>query len=64
MFDPEDLIGKRVWFPIQWEQAEVDSVLTGGANDVIAYILRRDDGTLIAIDVQMREIEGFSGELH
>lgn len=63
--DEDELIGKRVWFPVEWEQAEVDSILTGPKDDVIAYILRRDDGTLVCIDMQMREIEGFqSGELH
>lgn len=60
----EDLIGKKVWFPSEWEQAEIDSILTGSNNEVIAYILKREDGTLIAIDMQMREIEGYSGELH
>jgi len=64
MFDHDDLIGKKVWFPVEWEEAEVDSILTGHGDDVIAYILRRKDGTLVAIDMQMREIEGFSGELH
>jgi hypothetical protein len=63
MFDPDDLVGQKVWFPVEWEQAEVDSVLTGIDNEVIAYILRRDNGQLVAIDVQMREIEGFNGEL-
>lgn len=64
MFDHDELIGKKVWFPTEWEEAEVDSILTGHGDDVIAYILRRKDGTLVAIDMQMREIEGFSGELH
>lgn len=64
MFDPDDLVGQKVWFPVQWEQAEVDSILTGNDNEVIAYILRRDSGQLVAIDVQMREIEGYGGELH
>lgn len=63
MFDHDDLVGQKVWFPVQWEQAEVDSILTGTDNEVIAYILRRDNGQLVAIDVQMREIEGYGGEL-
>lgn len=63
MFDHDDLVGQKVWFPVQWEQAEVDSILTGTDNEVIAYILRRDNGQLVAIDVQMREIEGYAGEL-
>lgn len=63
MFDHNDLVGQKVWFPVQWEQAEVDSILTGTDNEVIAYILRRDNGQLVAIDVQMREIEGYGGEL-
>jgi hypothetical protein len=64
MIDPDDLVGKKVWFPVEWEQAEVDSILTGIENEVIAYILRRDNGQIVAIDVQMREIEGYDGELH
>jgi hypothetical protein len=64
MIDPDDLVGQKVWFPVEWEQAEVDSILTGSDNEVIAYILRRDNGQLVAIDVQMREIEGYDGELH
>jgi hypothetical protein len=63
MFNHDDLVGQKVWFPVQWEQAEVDSILTGTDDDVIAYILRRENGQLVAIDVQMREIEGFNGEL-
>jgi hypothetical protein len=64
MINPDDLVGQKVWFPVEWEQAEVDSILTGSDNEVIAYILRRDNGQLVAIDVQMREIEGYDGELH
>lgn len=63
-FNPDDLVGKKVWFPSEWEQAEVDSILTGPNDEVIAYILRREDGRIFALDMQMRELEGFDGEPH
>ena len=57
---PHDhLIGQRVWFPVEWEEAELDSILEGANGEVIAYVLRRDDGTLVAIDSQMRQFDGY-----
>lgn len=56
----DHLIGERVWFPVEWEEATLDSILEGARGEVIAYVLRRDNGTLIAIDSQMREMEGYS----
>lgn len=57
--DEEALIGQRVWFPVEWEEATLDSVLRGIRGEIIAYILKRDDGQFIAIDNQMRELEGY-----
>lgn len=57
--DEADLIGQRVWFPTAWEEATLDSLLTGPRGEVMAYILKRDDGRFIAIDAQMRELEGY-----
>jgi len=53
----ERLVGERVWFPVQWEEATLDSVLTGSEDEVLAYIIRRDDGRVLTIDAQMRPIE-------
>lgn len=57
--DDEALVGQRVWFPVAWEEATLDSILHGIRGNVIAYILKRDDGRFIAIDSQMRELEGY-----
>lgn len=53
----EELVGSKVWFPVQWEEATLDSVLTGAGEEVLAYVLRRADGSVITIDAQMRPIE-------
>lgn len=55
--DAEALVGSKVWFPVQWEEATLDSVLTGADDEVLAYVLRREDGSVITIDAQMRPIE-------
>lgn len=57
--DDEPLIGQRVWYPVEWEEATLDSVLHGVRGEIIAYILKRDNGRFIAIDNQMRELEGY-----
>jgi hypothetical protein len=61
MAEPAPRVGHRVWFPVEWEEATLDSVLTGGEGQVIAYVLKRDDGTILAIDAQMRTLEDFDG---
>lgn len=55
----DELVGQRVFFPIQWEEATLDSILTGGRGEVLAYVLRRDNGEVVAIDAQMRSLEEF-----
>lgn len=55
----QELVGQRVWFPIQWEEGTLDSFLMGSDGEVLAYVIRRDDGTIFAIDAQMRAIEGY-----
>jgi len=57
--DAESLIGQRVWFPSEWEEGTMDSYLMGSDGEVIAYIIRRDDGRIIAIDAQMRELDDY-----
>lgn len=55
----EELVGQRVFFPTQWEEATLDSILTGARGEVIAYVIRRDTGEVIGIDAQMRPYEEF-----
>lgn len=57
----DDLVGQRVFFPVKWEEATLDSVLTGPRGDVLAYVLLRDNGEKVAIDAQMRRLEDFDG---
>lgn len=63
MVNYDYLVGQKVWFPIDWEQATIDSVLTGGNNEIIAFILLRNDGNLVAIDMQTSKIKGYDDEL-
>jgi len=55
----DDMIGRRVWFPVEWEQGTLDSILVGNDREVIAYIIRRDDGRIFALDMQSRELEDY-----
>lgn len=48
-------IGTKVWFPSVWEVGTLDSVLLGNGEQVIAYIIAKDDGTKVAIDMQVAE---------
>jgi hypothetical protein len=48
-------IGQRVFFPSQWNSGILDSVLHDSQNNVIAYIIRLDDGKKVAIDIQIVE---------
>ena len=47
-------VGSEIWYPASWECGVVDSVLMGD-NQVIAIIVRREDGSRIAIDCQDNE---------
>jgi hypothetical protein len=47
--------GKRVFFPSQWDSGIMDSVLYDAHNNVIAYIIKMDDGKKVAIDMQVVE---------
>ena len=49
-------IGTKVWFPSVWEVGILDSVLVGNSGKVIAYVIKKDDGTKVAIDMQVAEI--------
>lgn len=55
----EELVGQPVHFPVQWERGVLDSVLSGPRGEVLAYIIRRADGSVLTIDNQMRPMEGF-----
>lgn len=48
-------VGTKVWFPSVWEVGTLDSVLLGNNGRVIAYIIAKDDGTKVAIDMQVAE---------
>jgi hypothetical protein len=50
-------IGLRIWFPSKWECGTLDSVLEGPNGNVIAYVIRKDDGTLTAVDMQVAEMD-------
>ena len=54
----EALIGQPIHFPVQWERGTLDSVLSGPMGEVLAYVIRRADGTIYTIDNQMRPMEG------
>lgn len=48
-------IGERVWFPSQWDTGILDSILHDTKGNVIAYIIRLDDGKKVALDMQVVE---------
>ena len=48
-------IGKRVFFPSQWDSGIMDSVLYDTHDQVVAYIIRLDNGKKVAIDMQVVE---------
>jgi hypothetical protein len=50
-------IGTRLWFPALWECGTLDSVLEGNNGQVIAFVIRKDDGTLTAVDMQVTEVD-------
>lgn len=52
----EELVGLRVWFPVEWEEGTLDSFLTGADGEILCYVIRRDNGRLFTVDMQMREV--------
>ena len=48
-------IGKRVFFPSQWDSGIMDSVLCDTHDQVVAYIIKLDNGKKVAIDMQVVE---------
>lgn len=50
-------IGTRVWFPAKWECGQVDSILSGENGKVIAYVIAKDNGEKVAVDMQLAEAE-------
>ena len=51
-------IGTPVWFPSKWECGTVDSILSGPQGTVLAYVIKKEDGTKVAIDMQTIEPTG------
>ena len=51
--EEEIAVGTEVWYPSKWEIGVVDSVLRGPDGSVMAYVLRREDGTKVAVDMQL-----------
>jgi hypothetical protein len=49
-------MGERVFFPSHWDSGILDSVLYDTHNQVIAYIIKLDDGKKVAIDMQLVDI--------
>lgn len=49
-------IGTKVWFPSAWEVGTLDSVLVGGDGRAIAFIIEKEDGTKVAVDMQVAEV--------
>lgn len=49
-------IGTKVWFPAVWEVGRLDSVLLGNSGNVIAYVIEKEDGTKVAVDMQVTEV--------
>ena len=50
-------VGTRLWFPSKWDCGTLDSILAGANGEVIAYVIRTDDGELVTIDMQSVEVE-------
>ena len=48
-------VGQRVFFPSHWDSGILDSVLYDTQDNVIAYIIKTDDGKKVAIDMQVVE---------
>jgi hypothetical protein len=48
-------IGERVWFPSQWDTGVLDSILHDTHGQIIAYVIRLDDGKKFALDMQIVE---------
>lgn len=49
-------IGNKVWFPSAWEVGTLDSILVGNDGKALAFIIEKEDGTKIAVDMQVTEV--------
>ena len=49
-------VGSKVWFPAVWEVGTLDSILLGSNGRVIAYVVKKDDGSKVAVDMQVAEV--------
>ena len=47
--------GTVMFYPSQWDCGTLDSVLTDSYGNVIAYILEKEDGSKVAVDMQITE---------
>lgn len=48
-------VGTPIWFPAKWECGVIDSILAGPGGKVMAYVVKREDGSKVAIDMQVAE---------
>jgi hypothetical protein len=51
-------LGTQVWFPSKWECGTIDSILSGPGGTILAYVIKKEDGTKVAIDMQTVEPNG------
>ena len=49
-------VGTAMMFPVQWAYGHLDSMLTDSYGNVIAYIMKLEDGSKVAVDVQVAEL--------
>jgi hypothetical protein len=49
-------VGTKVWFPAVWEVGTLDSILLGSNGRIIAYVIKKDDGSKVAVDMQVAEV--------
>ncbi len=48
--------GTLLMFPVKWETGRLDSILNDSYGNLIAYVVEKDDGTKVAIDMQVVEL--------
>lgn len=49
-------VGDKVWFPSAWEVGTLDSILVGNDGKALAYVIEKEDGTKVAVDMQVTEV--------
>lgn len=51
-------VGAKVWFPSAWELGTLDSILVGNDGRALAFIIEKEDGSKVAVDMQTVEMAG------